>query len=97
MRIRSDRQRLDELNERLIKAARNRITTMQQNVAGHSRALDRANPQNLLARGYAIVTRPLDGKRVSNANDAGPGTTVNIQLNKGQLTATVKERKLDEK
>jgi exodeoxyribonuclease VII large subunit len=97
MRIRSDRQRLDELSERLIKAAHNRITTMQQTLNGHSRALDRANPQHLLARGYAIVTRPLDGKRVTSATDAGPGTTINIQLDKGQLTATVKERKLDGK
>ncbi len=94
MRIRSERQRLDELNDRLGKAMRNQIAQKQQTLSGQSRALDRANPRNLLERGYAIVTRS-DGKRVSNAIDAGPGATLTIQLNKGQLTATVKERKLD--
>ncbi len=94
-RIRSDRQRLDELDSRLDKAIRAWIVTRRQELRGQARALDLANPRNLLARGYAVVTRALDGKRITNAIDAGPGTTINVQLNKGQLTATVKERKTD--
>jgi hypothetical protein len=42
------------------------------------------------------VTRTGDGKRISDARDAGPGTSLNIQLGRGELTATVKERKLDD-
>lgn len=93
-RIRNERQRLDELETRLVKAMQNRIMLGRQSLASQSRALDLANPHHLLARGYAIVNRTLDGKRITNAIDAAPGTTVSIQLDKGQLTATVKERKL---
>jgi exodeoxyribonuclease VII large subunit len=95
-RIRNDLQRLDELDARLVKAAHNRIAAWRQILTGQGRALELSNPRNLLARGYAIVTRSLDGKRVTNAIDAGPGTSIDIQLDKGQLTATVKERKLDD-
>ncbi len=94
-RIRNDRQRLDELDTRLIKAIQSLIAAHRQKLVAQDRALDLANPHHLLARGYAIVTRALDGKRVTDAADAGPGTSVNIQLNKGQLTATIKERKSD--
>ncbi len=94
-RIRNERQRLDELDARLVKATQNRISVWRQTLKSQSRALELSNPGNLLARGYAIVTRALDGKRVTNAQDAGPGTSINIQLDKGQLTATVKERQLD--
>ncbi len=93
-RIRNERQRLDELETRLVKVMQNQIALRRQSLAAQSRALDLANPHHLLARGYAIVTRALDGKRLTNAVDAAPGTTVSIQLEKGQLTATVKERKL---
>ncbi|MEP7286759.1 MAG: exodeoxyribonuclease VII large subunit [Chloroflexota bacterium] len=94
-RIRNDRQRLDELNDRLVKAMANRIAGSRQTLKGQLRALELANPRNLLSRGYAIVTRALDGKRVTDAIDAGPGTSVNIQLDKGSLVAAVKERNLD--
>ncbi len=94
-RIRDGRQRLDELDARLVKAMHSRIAVWRQTLNSQNRALELSNPRHLLARGYAIVTRALDGKRVTDATDAGPGTSVNIQLDKGQLTATVKERTLD--
>lgn len=95
-RIRNERQRLDEVAARLTKAAQTRIATWRQSVQAQKRALDLANPHHLLERGYAVVTRTGDGKRLTNAVDAGPGTTLQIQLAKGQLTATVKDRKLDD-
>ncbi len=94
-RIRNDRQRLDDLSLQLGKAVTTALATRRQSLRTQERALILANPFNLLTRGYAIVTR-LDGKRITNAVDAAPGTTVNIQLDKGQLTATVKDRILDD-
>ena len=47
----------------------------------------------LLARGYAIVYRTGDGKRLSDVQDAAPGTSVTMQLQRGQLTATVTGQK----
>jgi exodeoxyribonuclease VII large subunit len=94
--IRNERQRLDEQSERLAKAMNNHILAARRDLQSRSHALDVANPRNLLDRGYAIVTRAMDNKRVTNAVDAGPGTSIAIQLGKGTLTATVKDRKLDE-
>jgi exodeoxyribonuclease VII large subunit len=95
--IRRERQRLADLDARLTRAMQNRIGTIRQKLTAQGRALELANPKNLLARGYAIVTRAMDGKRLTEAIDAAPGTSINIQLFQGNLTATVKDRKLDGK
>jgi exodeoxyribonuclease VII large subunit len=90
--IRNRRQRLDELHTRLVRAARNQVGNRRNLVQSYARSLELANPQNLLARGYAIVTRAPDGKRLLDAAEAAPGTTIHVQLSKGSLTASVKER-----
>lgn len=94
-RIRNDRQRLDELNDRLTQAMNSRVASARRDLKAQERALTLANPRSLLSRGYAIVTRALDGKRIVDAIDAAPGTSLHIQLDKGTLTATVKDRKLE--
>src|SRR5262249_47195963 len=96
-RIRNERQRLDELNSRLEQALNNRLGMWRQNLQAQNRALNLASPQNLLARGYAIVNRALDGKRIVDVLDAAPGTSISVQLSKGKLTATVKDRQLDDR
>src|SRR5258708_27305038 len=94
-RNRNERQRLVELSDRLTQAINKRIASARRDLKAQDRALMLANPRGLLARGYAIVTRALDGKRIVNAIDAAPGTSVNIQLDKGTLTAAVKDRKVE--
>jgi exodeoxyribonuclease VII large subunit len=95
-RLRSERQRLDELDIRLEKAARTKIASLRDKVKSQQRALEAANPHNLLARGYALVTRAEDGQRLTDAGEAQAGTAINIQLSKGTLAATVTERTLDD-
>lgn len=94
--IHTERQRLDEASERLSRAIRTQLERRQHALKAQQRAITLANPQNLLARGYAIVTRTLDNKRITNAQEAGPGTSVSIQLANGTLVATVKDRKLND-
>jgi len=89
--IRNLRQRLDELDTRLARGVRNQINQQRVLVANRERLLERANPRHLLERGYAMVSR--DGKRITDAGDAPPGSTIQIELNKGQLTAKVEESK----
>jgi exodeoxyribonuclease VII large subunit len=96
-RIRNERQRLDESNERLNKAVRGVLAITRRDLHNHTQRLDFANPRNLLARGYALVTRALDGKRVLTPLDAAPGTSVSILLDRGSLIATVKDRKINAK
>jgi exodeoxyribonuclease VII large subunit len=95
-RIRSERQRLDELSQRLTRAAQAQLDSCRGRLRGAARALEAANPARLLARGYAIVTRAGDGKRLTDSQDAAPGTSVHIQLARGILKATVRERQTDD-
>jgi exodeoxyribonuclease VII large subunit len=93
-RVRNNMQRLDDLGERMNRAMRQRIAAHRRELAGQARALELANPSRLLSKGYAIVTRPLDGKRITRAAEAGNGTTLDVQLSQGRLTVRVMDRKL---
>lgn len=96
VRVQNSRQRLDEQNTRMIAAMQRQAVRSRERLMAQRRALDSANPANILARGYAIVSRAGDGKRLSSAVDAAPGTGITVQLHTGQLKATVKERTLDD-
>ncbi len=88
------RQRVDDMNNRMMGALERRIERNRERLAAQTKALDAANPSNLLQRGYAILTRTGDGKRLSRAIDAGPGTNITITLADGELRAAVKERNI---
>ncbi|MHB8627477.1 MAG: exodeoxyribonuclease VII large subunit [Aggregatilineales bacterium] len=97
VQIDNRRQRLDELDRRLQSAVRRRIEVARDRLNNQRRALIAINPTNILARGYAIVYRSRDGKRLSDAQDAGQGTSLTVQLQRGQLTATVTGRTITER
>ncbi len=90
--LRNYRQRVDELDARLVRGSRAMVNQKRALLANAERTLERANPLHLLARGYAIVSRGMDGKRITDVMDAAPGTSLDIQLNQGRLKVTVKER-----
>jgi len=90
--IQNARQRLDTFSARMATATASRLKLQRERLNAISRALEAANPEALLSRGYAIVTRAGDGKRITDANDAAPGTGITITLGSGELRATVKER-----
>lgn len=96
LRVQNSRQRLDELNTRMVAATQRQTARSRERLEARRHALEAANPANILARGYAIVSRTGDGKRLSNALDAAPGTGITVQLHAGELKATVKERTLDD-
>ena len=95
--INQSRQRIDDLNIRIIQSELGRIRLLQERVQGRTAALHAANPRAILARGYAIVVRSEDGKRVVSEYDANPGTGVTIQLKDGELTARVEEKETHER
>jgi exodeoxyribonuclease VII large subunit len=94
-RVRNERQRLDELDLRLRRAAERLHGSRRERLALLARALEAANPLALLARGYALVTRADDGRRVIAADDAPPGAEIVLQLARGRLRAVVKEHNPD--
>jgi len=95
VRVQNMRQRLDSLNTRGHTAAHRGIERLRERIRSQRRALDSANPANILARGYALVYRTGDNKRLSDAIDAAAGTGITVQLQHGLLKAIVKDRSLD--
>jgi exodeoxyribonuclease VII large subunit len=92
--IENQQQRLDDLAVRALTAMNRQIERQRERISAQTRALDAANPASLLGRGYAIVARAGDGKRLVNALDAAPGTAISVTLGHGQLRAVVKDRTL---
>ncbi len=69
-RIQSETQYLDELTRRASSALIHRIQLQASNVDGISKRLQSLNPEGVLSRGYAIITRKDDGSVVSKVSQA---------------------------
>ena len=69
-RIQSEIQRLDEITRRISSAVTHRIQLESSTVIGMTRRLQALNPQGVLSRGYAIITRKKDGVLVSRVSQA---------------------------
>lgn len=86
------RQRVDELNGRLYSSQRSRLLLLRERLAARFGALNAANPEALLERGYAIVTGSADGQRITSAHRIKPGTGITITLKDGALKARVEDQ-----
>jgi len=69
-RVQSEYQHLDELSRRAYSALTHRIQLQSNHVNGISKRLLSLNPEGVLSRGYAIITRKEDGKVVSKVAQA---------------------------
>ncbi|MCE7946770.1 MAG: exodeoxyribonuclease VII large subunit [Chloroflexi bacterium CFX4] len=92
--IQGERQRLDALSLRLERAAAARLQRASETLGAQERALERASPLSLLARGYAILSDPQTGKRLTSAAEAVQNADLHVQLRDGRLTVRVQERTL---
>lgn len=88
-RIAAHKARISELTLRLSRAIRANRQDKVIQLAAASRALELANPQNLLARGYAIVARP-DGERIRAASQLHPTDSLRITFADGDANVEVK-------
>ncbi|WP_119069343.1 exodeoxyribonuclease VII large subunit [Aggregatilinea lenta] len=93
--VQNARQRVDDMTGRMDAALRRTLERRRDRLDARARALHAASPDALLARGYAMVSRTADGRRVTSIQDAAEGTSLTITLHDGQLTATVRERRAD--
>jgi exodeoxyribonuclease VII large subunit len=78
-RIQSEYQHLDELSRRAFSALNHRIQLQSRHVDGMFKRLLSLNPEAVLARGYAIVTRRDDGVVVSSVKHARGGMKVRVR------------------
>jgi len=83
------RQRLDEVTLRLDRAAQVRLEQKALQLQNLQQALRSLNPQAVLQRGYAIVTRTDTGVLVKNTVQVQPDDTVQIQVSQGKMEAQI--------
>jgi exodeoxyribonuclease VII large subunit len=77
-RIQSERQRVDELARRAHSALYHHIQLQSTHVKGMQRRLEALNPNAVLARGYAVVTRKDDGSVVSHVSQVSDEMKVRV-------------------
>ena len=98
--MRQYRQRLDDWNTRLVSMQRKRLELLRERVASRRIALNAANPQAILERGYAIVTTSETGERVTSAagNDVPqPGVGITVRFHDGELKARIEDKDAHER
>jgi exodeoxyribonuclease VII large subunit len=93
--IQNFKQRVDTLSIRLERGVQTWFDRKKHQFQQQAAALQSASPTAILSRGYGIVSRAGDGKRLTNAMDAAEGVTLDIQLHQGTLKATVKSREVE--
>jgi len=89
------RQRIDDWNARLSRDQRKQIALLRERLESRSDALHAANPQAILARGYAIVSS--GGQRIKSAGEVHAGDGLTIQLHDGEIKARVEDNETHER
>jgi exodeoxyribonuclease VII large subunit len=92
-RIQTDRQRLDDFARRGVSALKHRMALDVSRLQGFERRLEALNPLAVLGRGYAVVTRRVDGKLVSQVGQAKPAEALRVRVSDGEFGATVSQDK----
>jgi len=82
-RIKSERQRVDELARRAYSSLAHRLQLQSTHVKGMQKRLAALSPQAVLARGYAVVTRKDDGSVVSRVAQAS--AVMNVRVSDGEF------------
>jgi exodeoxyribonuclease VII large subunit len=83
------RQRLDELQSRLLRAQETCLQGWKHRLALAAGKLDGLSPLATLARGYALVTRPPDEAAVTRCDEVRVGEQIHVRLSDGILDAQV--------
>jgi exodeoxyribonuclease VII large subunit len=87
-RIRDRERRLDELTNRLHRAARRRVERVREKADAIAARLGAVSPLNVLSRGYS-VTELDDGTVVQDAAQVRPGDRVKTRLHRGRLVSRI--------
>jgi exodeoxyribonuclease VII large subunit len=84
------------LRQRLLSAFSGSLGVLEQRLALAARTLDAVSPLATLSRGFAVVTRVVDGALLRDASQAATGTEIEARLSKGRVRATVIKQLKDE-
>lgn len=88
-RIQTDRQKLDDLARRAGSGMQYRLALEARQLEGSSKRLESLNPDQVLARGYAVVTRQRDDSLVHQVGQVKPDERIGVRVSDGRFEATV--------
>lgn len=89
VRVRSHRQRVDELARRGATGLDHRLRIERTRLNSLQARLESLSPHSVLQRGYALVVRA-DGSLLRSAGQARPGDPLEVRLHDGQFPVEVK-------
>jgi exodeoxyribonuclease VII large subunit len=96
-RLHSARQQVDDVQRRATAQITHRLGLQRARLEGIRAHLYALSPQATLKRGYAIVRRTDDDRRIiTRADQAAPGDTLTLTLYDGTLAVVVRETGEDE-
>lgn len=90
-RVRTYRQLLDEHNHRIKIALVNALTVQKTRLEGFEQRLENINPAAVLGRGFAIVTKSVDGQVVRSVDDVTVDDAIDVRVTDGEFSARVCE------
>jgi exodeoxyribonuclease VII large subunit len=88
-RLERDRQHLLALHDRLGRAMRGRLAAQAHRLEKAAVRLHDLSPENVLRRGYALVTRGPGAKPVASAASLAVGEEVSVRLADGAFTSVI--------
>ncbi len=81
----------EQLRERLNNSGKQQLSERKQRLRQQAHQLNAVSPLATLSRGYSIVTDPQDGTVIQSSEQVNAGDKINIQLNKGRISATIEQ------
>jgi exodeoxyribonuclease VII large subunit len=96
MQINMQRQKLDESSMRYERAGQTWLKTQKLKLEAYHGHLSSLDPTAVLRRGYAIVTREVDGIVVSLVEQVNRGESVQIRVRNGTISSTVEGTRQEE-
>jgi exodeoxyribonuclease VII large subunit len=84
-------QRLDDWNERLKRAVRQRMTVAEQRLKGDAARLESLSPLNVLSRGYSLTRKEVDRAVLRSTEQVQPGERLITTLLRGEVLSRVEE------
>jgi exodeoxyribonuclease VII large subunit len=87
--VREQERRLDDWQDRLERAMRQRLLLARQSTASMAGRLETLSPLNVLARGYSLTRKKDDTRLMRHAADAAPGDCLVTTLHQGRIISRV--------
>ena len=84
--------RIDDLVSDIVREMESQVELSKSELKGRVEKLGVMAPQNVMARGYAIIQRQADGKVIKSVSDLIPSERVSVTLSDGKVDAQLLEK-----